>query len=350
VGSAFYPGHVAVQVADRLVPIQKGAAASFLQARMKRREGSGRGTCADGQTKSIATSITFSPSANQFAVLALPSRAVHIYNFLTAKLARTYDESLTAIMEMQQAGTAVYQLDDMDFGRRLALDRELERDESGPGGALRTANAVWDESGNFLLYPTMLGIKGVSRACVRLHGLYWNSADGSDQHGDEQGRPRAGQGGDAAILKLVPIPGRTGEKGFHDFGDGRLGQPLATGESDERPAPLLYSVQALQVLLVRQRGRVSLGVDICGSCTLTCREAKGGDRDVFNERPTREDQAVVVAAVENKAALATACTIHTSMGDIVSTTASVSIGPRLDSIFVLIASVSSCSRMLRQRL
>lgn len=25
---------------------------------------------------------------------------------------------------------------------------------------MRTANAVWDESGNFVLYPTMLGIKG----------------------------------------------------------------------------------------------------------------------------------------------------------------------------------------------
>ena len=61
---------------------------------------------------------------------------------------------------MQQAGTAVYQLDDMDFGRRLAVERELDRDEAGPGGVLRTANAVWDESGNFLMYPTMLGIKG----------------------------------------------------------------------------------------------------------------------------------------------------------------------------------------------
>ena len=63
---------------------------------------------------------------------------------------------------MQQAGTAVYKLDDMDFGRRIAVERELETNESGPGGALRTASAVWDESGNFILYPTMLGIKGES--------------------------------------------------------------------------------------------------------------------------------------------------------------------------------------------
>lgn len=112
------------------------------------------------KTKTIPTSLTFSPSSSHFACLALPSRAVHVFSFLNGKLTRTYDESLTAITEMQQAGTAVYKLEDMDFGRRLALERELERDESGPRGLLRTANAVWDESGNFLLYPTLLGIKG----------------------------------------------------------------------------------------------------------------------------------------------------------------------------------------------
>lgn len=72
-----------------------------------------------------------------------------------------------AIQEMQQAGTAIYKVDDMEFGRRLAVERELEKDMgvSGSGedvvrAAGRTMNAVWDESGNFVIYPTMLGIKG----------------------------------------------------------------------------------------------------------------------------------------------------------------------------------------------
>lgn len=112
------------------------------------------------KTKTLPTSLTFSPDNRHFACLALPSRAVHIFNTLTGKLTRTYDESLDAVAEMQQAGTAVFKLDDMDFGRRLAVERELDQNESGPGGALRTANAVWDESGNMLLYPTLLGIKG----------------------------------------------------------------------------------------------------------------------------------------------------------------------------------------------
>jgi hypothetical protein len=46
------------------------------------------------------------------------------------------------------------------------------------------------------------------------------------------------------------------------------------------------------------------------------REGKG-DRDVFNERPTREEQTVALAP-EKKQVSATSLTIHTTKGDIVS--------------------------------
>lgn len=77
-------------------------------------------------------------------------------------MTRRYDESLAAIQEMQQAGTATYKVEDMELGRRLAVERELEL--PGPDGHIpgMWINAVWDESGSFILYPTLLGIKGVS--------------------------------------------------------------------------------------------------------------------------------------------------------------------------------------------
>jgi peptidylprolyl isomerase domain and WD repeat-containing protein 1 len=74
-------------------------------------------------------------------------------------MTRKYDESLTAIQEMQQAGTAVHKIDDMEFGRRLAVERDLDKDGEGKRAAA-TMNAAWDESGHFILYPTLLGIKG----------------------------------------------------------------------------------------------------------------------------------------------------------------------------------------------
>ena len=87
---------------------------------------------------------------------SIKDRTIRVFNFLTGKLTRKYDESLNAASEMQQAGTAVYQLDDMELGRRLALESEIEQNEM----AVSTMNAVFDESGNFIIYPTLLGIKG----------------------------------------------------------------------------------------------------------------------------------------------------------------------------------------------
>ena len=58
---------------------------------------------------------------------------------------------------MQQAATAGHgvKLDDMEFGRRLAVEKDLQQSES----RLRD-RPVWDETGMFLLYPSLLGIKG----------------------------------------------------------------------------------------------------------------------------------------------------------------------------------------------
>ena len=86
-------------------------------------------------------------------------------------MTRKYDESLEAIQEMQQAGTAAYKVEDMEFGRRLAAERELEI--PGPDGRTpgRWSNVIWDETGSFILYPTLLGIKGEDESQLHLHNL-----------------------------------------------------------------------------------------------------------------------------------------------------------------------------------
>jgi len=86
-------------------------------------------------------------------------------------MTRKYDESLEAIQQMQQAGTSAYKVEDMEFGRRLAAERELEI--PGPDGRIpgRWSNAIWDETGSFILYPTLLGIKGKDESQLHLHNL-----------------------------------------------------------------------------------------------------------------------------------------------------------------------------------
>lgn len=131
------------------------------------------------KSKSVPCTITLSPDGSKFSTTSLPDRQVRIFNFASGKLSRKYDESIRAITEMQQAGTAIVKLDEMEFGRRLAVERELNTTagvppevEAGKAGSLRlfeggaqhaaglaNANALFDESGNFLIYASMLGIK-----------------------------------------------------------------------------------------------------------------------------------------------------------------------------------------------
>lgn len=123
------------------------------------------------QTKSTPVSLTLSPASTSFAILSLPNLTLTTFTFLTGRVHRQYDESLSATQEMQQAGTAGVKLDSMEFGRRLAIERELEKGAldmilSGIGGGVGVGTAAWDEGGKFVLYPTLLGIKG---ACIRCH-------------------------------------------------------------------------------------------------------------------------------------------------------------------------------------
>ncbi len=65
-----------------------------------------------------------------------------------------YDESLEAAAELQSSDSVLAHLDPMDFGRRVAVEKELLADAAAPH-----QNAIFDDSGNFVLFSTLLGIK-----------------------------------------------------------------------------------------------------------------------------------------------------------------------------------------------
>ncbi|EPY80060.1 hypothetical protein CB1_000872006 [Camelus ferus] len=126
--------------------------------------------------KAYPTSICFSPDGKKIATIG-SDRKVRIFRFLTGKLMRVFDESLSMFTELQQMRQ---QLPDMEFGRRMAVERELEKVD-----AVRLINIVFDETGHFVLYGTMLGIKvinvetnrcpkTVENFCVHSRNGYYN--------------------------------------------------------------------------------------------------------------------------------------------------------------------------------
>lgn len=116
------------------------------------------------RNKTIPTGLCFSNDGIRFATVST-DRKVRVFNFLTGKLIRVLDETLPRFTELQQA---TQQLPNMEFGRRMAVERDLEKSES-----YNLANIEFDMSGHFLMYATLLGVKLVNiytNRCIKIIG------------------------------------------------------------------------------------------------------------------------------------------------------------------------------------
>lgn len=114
--------------------------------------------------KTIVTSLEFSEDGRKFATLS-SDRMVRVFAFLSGRLLRVYDESLARFSERHQEHPT---LPNMEFGRRMANEKDLEKSDK-----LSQANVVFDRSGHFILYSTMLGVKLVNidtNKCVKILG------------------------------------------------------------------------------------------------------------------------------------------------------------------------------------
>jgi peptidylprolyl isomerase domain and WD repeat-containing protein 1 len=87
---------------------------------------------------------------------------VRIFKFATGKLSRVIDESIQHYTELQQKKA----LPNMEFNRRVAMEKEVEKTD-----CLHLTRLTFDESGHFLLVPTMIGIKVINLVTNRLARL-----------------------------------------------------------------------------------------------------------------------------------------------------------------------------------
>lgn len=228
------------------------------------------------KSKSCPTCLTFSPDCEYLATSSFPDREIRIFKFRTGKISRKYDESLGTIEAMHNSGTSMVQLDDMEFGKRLGVERELERDSN----TLKGSNVVFDESGLFIMYATMLGVKLVntnSNACVRIYGrseklrlinisLY-------------QGAPKKAKSTTLAMAASEnPL-----------IAESLLRDPILFGTSYQKNRFYLFTSQEL------------------GESKI--------DRDAFNEKPTAEEIAAEEAP-KKQIQSGKGATLHTSAGDI----------------------------------
>lgn len=85
-------------------------------------------------------------------------RKVRIFSIKSGKLLKTIDETL-AQYSVAEKGSIMY-LEKFDLERRMAVEREIERQWDTPDAILPSIG--FDESGTYLYYGSPVGIKVVS--------------------------------------------------------------------------------------------------------------------------------------------------------------------------------------------
>ncbi len=225
------------------------------------------------KSKSVPASITISPTGAQFTTTSFPDRRIRVFDFPTGKLYRTYDESLQTIEEMQQAGTALEKLDDVEFGRRMAFERELDTPPLH-----NKANAIFDETGHFIMYGSIMGTKVINTFTNRVVKVY-------------------GQEDNFRALNLAIYQGQPLKKGVTTVA-------MATSEN-----PLLQASEARDPIFFE----TAVGKQRFYMFTNDSEVSKSA-RDVLNEKPTGLN---AKKAVEKKVAESGhSAVIHTTYGDI----------------------------------
>lgn len=226
------------------------------------------------KAKTVPTSLTLSPDGSRFVTMSFPDRKIRIFDFASGKLQRTYDESLKVVEEMQQAGTALQKLDAVEFGRRIAQEREIE------SPALRNKfNVVFDESGHFILYGSYLGIKVLNTYTNQVAKVY----------GKEEGfRP----------LTLAIYQGQPQKKGVTTVAMAASANPLLQESETRDPMLIATGVGKVRFYMFTNDEEISKST-----------------RDVQNEKPTvlggpkKAEQKKVTETGQS-------AIIHTTYGDI----------------------------------
>ncbi|TKA54510.1 hypothetical protein B0A53_03203 [Rhodotorula sp. CCFEE 5036] len=239
------------------------------------------------KTKTTPIALTLSPTNDSFAILSLPDLRLTTFNFLTGRLHRAYDESLTAVQEMQQAGTSGVALDSMEFGRRLAVERELEKlsldavKEGIVGSSASIGQPVWDESGKFVLYPTLLGIKVVNTVTNKVARIL-----GKDET--------------VRFTNIALYQGETEKKGVTTIAMVTSENPLLQKKEEQEPTLFCTAWKRPRFYLFTREEP----------------EDKDGERDIYNEKPTRDEMTIAAPATSAAGPLARRGVIHTTKGDI----------------------------------
>jgi peptidylprolyl isomerase domain and WD repeat-containing protein 1 len=233
--------------------------------------------------KTYALSLNISPDGKFIAAFGA-DRKIRIFRFLSGKLYCVIDESLSHHMKLQGEKRL---FPAMDFNRKMAFEKELEKMDN----ILKLNNIVFDKTSNFILYPSVNGIKLVN--------IYTN--------------------------KIITVIGKGENLRFLNIALSQASDEVtgAAGEKDQTLAP-----QSVEMHVSENPGLVNKAkpapVLFCTAhkknrfylFTRKAPKDHDSERDVFNEKPTQEERNIAITEDVSMARRYESATMHTSVGDI----------------------------------
>eukprot|EP00398_MALV-I-01_sp_L67-1_P000791 gene791-61_t len=232
------------------------------------------------KNKTYAQNLAVSPDGALFACNCEDGR-VRVFRFATCKMFRGYDESLEMYTTAQNdPNMSELHLDRIDFGRRMAVEKELIKSKEAS-----VANIVFDESGHFILLPCVLGIKVINlqtNKCMLMLGKIEQSE---------------------RFLAMALFQGKPSRKKL-DQARFMMGQEEKEDGSDKLTDPLLIcsAYKKNRFYIFSRREPVENAETNTG-------------RDVWNEKPSKEDMALA-NTITGQSQLGKTATIYTTYCDI----------------------------------
>lgn len=244
------------------------------------------------KAKTRPTCLQISHDGELFATMA-EDKHIRVFRFRTGKLVKEIDEGAQLYENMQKADNPVYKLDMIDFGRRMAVERDLDKVTAGRAasiGAVPASNVLFDESDNYIIYPTLLGIKVVCLQTNRLVRVL----------GKVENTERF-----LGVVLFQGTPINVGESAAAAQGAGLIAadaNAIKGKEEDPCIFALAFNKPRFYWFSKREPEEPDAG------------NPSAVGRDIFNEKPSKDVARLMALPAAHK--MGKQATLHTTMGDI----------------------------------
>ncbi|VDO60754.1 unnamed protein product [Haemonchus placei] len=239
------------------------------------------------KAKTVPVSLAINHKGTMFATYG-EDRRIRIFSLPTGKLLKTIDETLSKY-QTESKEQRSYGLQNMEWNRRVALEKEMDKDRAN---AFKNIKLCWDYSGYFVLYPSPVGIK--------VYNVY------TDCVVREIGKEETMRFVAVSLCRSVP-----------DL-RARLQGAAVTIETEAADNPNLNRIadpDPIMVCCALKKNRFYLFTNTEPYSTDESDES-ATSRDIFNEKPRKEDQLTAVEQEGDVVHVTEEAVIHTTLGDI----------------------------------